>query len=99
MLRCAGAWTRAHPRPILALRAVHLALAKYLRRSAGLSLRRLVGRHGVVVATATHVDVTFPGEVIDLRLRRAGLDLDPGWVPWLGRVVAYHYDIERGRLG
>ena len=87
------------PAPGLALRAVHLALARYLRRSAGLSVRRLVCRPGVVVATATHVDVTFPGEVIELRLRRAGLDLDPGWVPWLGLIVAYRYDIEGGVFG
>jgi hypothetical protein len=83
------------PPPDLAIRAVHLALAKYVRRSAGLGLRRLVHRRGLVLATATHVDVTFPGDVIELPLRRAGLDLDPGWVPWLGRVVAYHYDLER----
>jgi hypothetical protein len=87
------------PAPDLALRALHLALARYLGRAAGLSLRRLVRRPGTVIATATHVDVIFPGEVIELRLRRAGLDFDPGWVPWLGRVVAYHYDLERGRPG
>jgi hypothetical protein len=85
----------AAPPPDLAIRAVHLALAKYLRRAAGIGLRRLVHRRGLVVATATHVDVTFPGDVIELPVRRAGLDLDPGWVPWLGRVVAYHYDLER----
>jgi hypothetical protein len=87
------------PAPDLALRAVHLALVRYLRRSAGLSLRSLIRRSGTVVGTSTHVDITFPGEVIELRLRRAGLDFDPGWVPWLGRVVAYHYDLERGRPG
>jgi hypothetical protein len=26
-----------------------------------------------------------------MRIRRAGLDIDPGWVPWLGRVVSFHY--------
>jgi hypothetical protein len=86
------------PSTDLALRAVHLALVRDLRRAAGLSLRRLVRRPGTVAATATHVEVTFPGEVIELRLRKAGLDLDPGWVPWLGRVVTYHYDLERRSL-
>jgi hypothetical protein len=28
---------------------------------------------------------------VDMTVRRAGLDLDPGWVPWLGRVVQFHY--------
>jgi hypothetical protein len=78
----------------IAIQGVHLALVRDLRRAAGLSLRRLVRRRGAIAATATHVDVTFPGEVIELPLRHAGLDLDPGWVPWLGRVVAYHYDLE-----
>lgn len=82
------------PDASLALRAVYLALVRDLRRHAGISLRRLVCRVGLVETTATHVDVTFPGRLIELPLRRAGLDLDPGWVPWLGRVVTYHYDLE-----
>jgi hypothetical protein len=28
---------------------------------------------------------------VRLEIRLAGLDLDPGWVPWLGRVVSFHY--------
>ena len=24
-------------------------------------------------------------------IRRVGLDIDPGWVPWLGRIVTFHY--------
>jgi hypothetical protein len=24
-------------------------------------------------------------------VRRLGLDIDPGWLPWFGRVVAFHY--------
>lgn len=26
-----------------------------------------------------------------LALGDLGLDVDPGWLPWLGRVVTYHY--------
>jgi hypothetical protein len=40
----------------------------------------------------THLDLYLPVRTIDLALRIAGLDLDPGWVPWLGRVVLFHYD-------
>jgi hypothetical protein len=29
---------------------------------------------------------------IDTRLRRVGLDLDPGWVPFIGAVVRIRYD-------
>jgi hypothetical protein len=31
---------------------------------------------------------------VDLRIRWAGLDLDPGWLPWLGRVVSFRYGQE-----
>ena len=43
-------------------------------------------------ATETHLDVDLETKEIDLAIRLAGLDLDPGWVPWLGRVVTFHYD-------
>ncbi len=65
--------------------------AFYLRRHAGLSLRGLVCRRGRVALTPTHWDVAFALGDTDLRLRRAALDCDPGWVPWLGRVVQFHY--------
>jgi hypothetical protein len=29
---------------------------------------------------------------IRLPVRLAGLDINPGWLPWLGRVVSFHYD-------
>lgn len=28
---------------------------------------------------------------VRLDIRRAGLDINPGWVPWLGRVIHFHY--------
>ncbi len=43
-------------------------------------------------ATETHLDLGLETTSIDLALRLSGLDLDPGWVPWLGRVVRFHYD-------
>lgn len=47
---------------------------------------------GRLRATETHLDLDLATTEIDIRLRLAGLDLDPGWVPWLGRVVSFHYD-------
>jgi hypothetical protein len=64
---------------------------RWCRRRARLGLRTLVCRPGHVVATATHVDVIFDLAGADIRVRRAALDVDPGWVPWLGRVVSFHY--------
>jgi hypothetical protein len=72
--------------------AVLLADARrWLLRAGRIGLARLVRRPGHVCATATHVDLHFTLDQCDLRLRRLGLDLDPGWVPWFGRVVAFHY--------
>jgi hypothetical protein len=45
----------------------------------------------VLRATETHLDVDLATPGIDIAVRLAGLDLDPGWVPWLGRIVAFHY--------
>jgi hypothetical protein len=46
---------------------------------------------GLLRATASHLDLDLDATAIDIGIRRAGLDLDPGWVPWLGRVVRFHY--------
>jgi hypothetical protein len=42
-------------------------------------------------ATETHLDLDLETQTVDVALRLSGLDLDPKWVPWLGRVVAFHY--------
>jgi len=67
------------------------ALGRYLRRVARMSLHRTVARRGQLQATRTHVDITMALDELDMNVRRAGLDIDPGWVPWLGRVVCFHY--------
>ncbi|HEY0015723.1 MAG TPA: hypothetical protein VGC13_05370 [Longimicrobium sp.] len=68
-----------------------VAARRWCRRGAGMGMRTLVARPGRVEATRTHVDLVFDQRDADVRVRRAGLDLDPGWVPWLGRVVQFHY--------
>ena len=65
-----------------------------LHRQARLGLRALVARPGQVAATRTHIDVVMPLRDLDIRVRRARLDADPGWVPWLGKVVSFHYEAE-----
>ncbi|HEU0016488.1 MAG TPA: hypothetical protein VFQ45_22600 [Longimicrobium sp.] len=70
------------------------ALRRLSRLHARMGLRALVRRPGRVEATRTHLDVTLPFSAADVRVRAAGLDLDPGWVPWLGRVAAFHYTDE-----
>ncbi|WP_157270220.1 hypothetical protein [Azohydromonas aeria] len=81
----AAAPTRAEARRWLA------RSRRALRRHAHMSLRELVCRPAWVSATPTHIDVIQGLDAADLRLRRLGLDVDPGWVPWIGRVVSLHF--------
>lgn len=67
------------------------AVRRALRRSTGLTLADVVCRDSHVAITGTYIDVIFALDAVDLRLRRHGLDADPGWVPWLGRIVAFHF--------
>lgn len=67
------------------------ATRRWLRRRAGLGLASLVNRPAGLIWNATHLDVVFDLNQAEPRIRRAGLDLDPGWLPWLGRVVSFHY--------
>lgn len=67
------------------------AIEAWLLRHAELTLADVVLRPARVLATSTHVDLLFGHGQADARLRRVGLDLDPGWVAWWGRVVAFHY--------
>jgi len=51
----------------------------------------LLRRTGRVYISRTHLDLDLPMEQADVRLRRAGLDFNPGWVPTLGYIVHFHY--------
>lgn len=51
----------------------------------------LIAGPGRLRAGPTHLDFERPLAGVQLAVRRAGLDLDPGWLPWLGRVVAIRY--------
>lgn len=51
----------------------------------------LIEVSGRIHHTASHVDAVLPMYSIRLQVRAAGLDVNPGWVPWLGRVVTLHY--------
>ncbi|MFT3870701.1 MAG: hypothetical protein QM715_19800 [Nibricoccus sp.] len=71
-----------------------LAVNRRALRLTGMNLRAIVRRPARITLTPTHVDVFFRPAEAEVRLRRAGLDLDPGWIPWLGRAVAYHFNRE-----
>lgn len=95
-------WTRQHriarhagvhaaPDPRTLSQGVQLLMNRYLRRYAGIGLRQLVLRPGRFASSRTHLDVLFDIEQTDIRIRKAGLDINPGWVAWLARVVQFHY--------
>lgn len=42
-------------------------------------------------ATPSHLDLVMPLGSARVAVRRVALDVNPGWVPWLGRVVTFHY--------
>jgi hypothetical protein len=54
-------------------------------------LRRIVSRRATIDAEPGWIDVQLDLADVDVDLRIAGLDVDPGWVPWLGTVVRFSY--------
>jgi hypothetical protein len=84
-LRVTGREEPVRPLPWIALRRAALALTRR-------PLRRIAARPGRLRLTRTQLSITLPLATVDLRLRRAALDVDPGWSALLGRVVRFHYD-------
>jgi len=72
---------------------VHLAACEHLlgRALSMEAARALVRRSGQIVLTDQAVTVIQPVEAIDIDLRRAGLDADPGWLPWLGKTLSFRF--------
>ena len=56
-----------------------------------LPLRRVLHRPGRLLIAPHRVDVQLPLAQADIRLRRAGFDIDPGYLPWLDTIVHFHY--------
>ncbi len=55
------------------------------------ALARLVVRPGMLVLERTRAMLYLPQHCVDIALRREGWDIDPGWVPHLGRVIRFQY--------
>jgi hypothetical protein len=68
------------------------ACRRSLRRAARIGLASLVLRPGKLAWSLTHIDVYLDMRDLDLRVRRNALDIDPGWLSWLARVVSFHYE-------
>ena len=77
--------------PELPCRRELLGLIRRLYGAKGLWTPELLAVPAQLAYTASHLDLYFAMNSVRLPVRLAGLDIDPGWVPWLGRVVSFHY--------
>jgi hypothetical protein len=68
-----------------------LAVCRYIHNRGMIAIRKLIRRPAYIALTKTHLDITASIDTLDIRIRMAGLDVNPGWVPWLNRVVQIHY--------
>lgn len=78
--------------PALPGRARLLALTQHWYGAADLWQPALLARAAQVHLSPSHVDMFLPLQAVQLPVRLAGLDINPGWLPWLGKVVGFHYD-------
>lgn len=85
----------------LAALAERLTAALHLRmtgepavdaRQAEATLREVCRRDATVAADPGWIELRMRLDEVRVDVRRAGLDLDPGWVPWLGAVVRFVYE-------
>jgi hypothetical protein len=53
---------------------------------------RVLFRRGRLAWSATHVDLHMTMDQVDIAVRLAGLDANPGWVPALGRVITFYFE-------
>lgn len=49
-------------------------------------------RYARLLIDSGWLELVFSLDRVDTEIRRAGLDLDPGFVPWLGKVVKIRYE-------
>ena len=87
--------TAVAPRdPATLVRLWAVAARRWCWRVTRLGLGEIVHRPGRVWLTRTDLDVTLPLDQVEIRIRRAGLDIDPGYVSWFGPwglAVRFHY--------
>lgn len=62
----------------------------------GGALDRTFARPGRVEIEDETVRIVQPLEAIDIDIRRAGLDADPGWLPWLEKRMVFVFEAEEG---
>jgi hypothetical protein len=61
-------------------------------RPARETVAALARRRGHIRFRPGWTEARLAAAEVDVTVRRAGLDLDPGWIPWLGTVVRFVYE-------
>lgn len=74
------------------LRRVIGFIRYWLRQIADLSPPELLHIVGRIAVTFTHVDLFMAMETTDIRIRKVGLDRNPGWMPDFGYIIYFHFD-------
>lgn len=80
------------------LQALHARLLALLRQALHWQapepplLPWLLHRHAEIVFEPGWIEVHLAARDAEVRIRRAALDLDPGYLPWLGCVLRFVYD-------
>jgi hypothetical protein len=87
-----GSGLRPRPTRDAERRGMHSHAERGNAMDAAATLAWLVERDAQVIASPGWIELVFSLDGVSLALRRAGLDLDPGWVPWLGVVIRYRYE-------
>lgn len=82
--------------PPLGLAPEIVAWAEQRFRGQGIGWPAVLTRPARLDYRRPELDVSLRMPDLDLAVRRVGLDIDPGWVEWLGTVVRFHY---RGGAG
>lgn len=54
-------------------------------------LQRVASRSADIIAEQAWIELRLSAAEVSTSVRRGGLDLDPGWIPWLGVVVRFVY--------
>jgi hypothetical protein len=68
-----------------------LAIRRWVRRATGMTLQQMASRPGRIHLTPSHMEIVMPQSAIDIRIRKAGIDVNPGWLLWLCKVVSFRY--------
>jgi len=67
------------------------ALARLDRAGDDAALYEICARRAEIVADPGWIEARFSLDQVSIEMRRAGLDLDPGYVEWLGVVMKFAY--------